>query len=81
MVQNEIEDVFDNLCRSNIYQRFHYPLYLSGLMDKVETEILENFLEQYNLDAEKPLLFDEFTYHFSIFEAVLNRNDLPIKYL
>ncbi len=81
MLKNEIEDVFNCYGNSHLYDKLHYPLYLSGAMDKIEIEMLENFLELYNFDAEKTLLFDEFTYHFSIFEAVLSRNDLPIKYL
>lgn len=81
MLQNEIEDVFNCYGNGHLYEKLKYPLYLSGAIDKIEIEMLENFLELYNFDSEKTLLFDEFMYHFRIYEAVLNLNDLPIKYL
>lgn len=81
MLQSDIEGVFDFFCSSNLYGKIQYPLYLSGTMDDIEEEILESFLEQYHFDVEKTLHFDEFKYHFNIFEGVIKRNDLPIKYI
>jgi hypothetical protein len=65
MEEQQIEDLFSFYGYSDLYKRFQVPLYVTGLLDNVETEVLEDFLEKFSFDY--PVLFDEFRFWFKYF--------------
>jgi hypothetical protein len=78
MLQRNVEDIFGYFNNSVLYKNLQYPLYLSGILDDVEEEILEIFLEQYEFTDDNPLLFDQFVFHFRTFTYVMEKNEIPV---
>ncbi|RIW32283.1 hypothetical protein D3H55_13485 [Bacillus salacetis] len=66
MLEHQVEDLFDFYGYSDLYRRFRYPLFVSGLLDKASTEELEDFFENFSFHDRQPL-FDEFRYWFQYF--------------
>jgi hypothetical protein len=69
MNEKQIEDLFDFYGYSDLYRRFQYPLYVSGLLDETDTEELEDFFEHFSFHDHQPL-FDEFRYWLQYFMVV-----------
>ncbi|MEI5908610.1 hypothetical protein WAK64_16300 [Bacillus spongiae] len=66
MTEEQMEEVFSYYGYDDLYKRFKYPLYVSGLLDDVEEEQLEDFFEEFTIEHPH-LFFDEFKYWLSYF--------------
>ncbi|MEK3797339.1 hypothetical protein MHI18_03605 [Peribacillus sp. FSL H8-0477] len=77
MESREIENVFEAAGYDFLYRNFHYQVYVSGLFEKIDNPaLLEKFLECYGFEPEQSLIFDEFAFHFRIFENLYHKNNL-----
>lgn len=80
MEADMIEDLFDASGYDFLYRKFHYQMYVTGLFDRVsDPALLESFLSCYSFENGQPLIFDEFAFHFRIFEHLYHANDLGSK--
>ncbi|RHW41656.1 hypothetical protein D1B31_08035 [Neobacillus notoginsengisoli] len=77
MTEEEMEDIFSVYGHYSLSKKLKYPLHISGALDDVETTVLESFFSWYSFDEDKPLYFDNFLYHFTIFKMIKERNILP----
>ncbi|OCA83206.1 hypothetical protein A8F94_19025 [Bacillus sp. FJAT-27225] len=77
MTEEEMADVFSLYGHGKIYEKLKYPLYVSGELDEVDRDKLESFFSWYSFDGEKPVFFDDFIYHFRLFQTITDRNILP----
>lgn len=66
MDEQQVQDLFHFYGYEDLYNRFQKPLYVTGLLDEVETETLEDFFDSFSF-YEKPPLFDEFRFWFRYF--------------
>ncbi|EDL65207.1 hypothetical protein [Bacillus sp. SG-1] len=66
MDEKQIEDLFDFYGYSDLYKRFQYPLFVTGILDETSTEELEDFFESFSFHDHHPL-FDEFRYWLQYF--------------
>ncbi|WP_226585300.1 hypothetical protein [Halobacillus litoralis] len=67
MVESQTEDIFHLYGHGDLYKRFKTPLYVTGLLDEVEEDVLEDFFENFELSSS--ILFDEFRFWFQYFSA------------
>ncbi len=75
MNERQIEDLFSFYGYSDLYNRFKTPIYVTGLLDNIETETLEDFFDTFSFEDHRPL-FDEFRYWFRYF-LVTNKSLNP----
>ncbi|MFT4412972.1 hypothetical protein ACLM5H_03835 [Fredinandcohnia humi] len=67
MTQVEIEEMFDTYGCSHLYKKLQFPLWLTGEMDEVDLEIVEEFFESYEFDKVDTILVDDFLFQFRSF--------------
>ncbi|MFJ5623772.1 hypothetical protein ACIQD3_13805 [Peribacillus loiseleuriae] len=75
MHTNETKDLFEDAGLLFLYEKFQYQLYVTNLLGKTKPEILEKFLECYEFQQNEPLFFDEFAFHFRIFQNISIKNN------
>ncbi|WP_335871007.1 hypothetical protein [Bacillus sp. 2205SS5-2] len=66
MKAKQLEEMFDYYGYDDLYQRLKYPISISGILEEVEEDQLEDFFQEFSFD-ERPLFFDEFKYWISLF--------------
>ena len=67
MNEQQLEDLFSFYGHEDLYRRFKTPLYVTGILDQADTELLEDFFENFTLDHS--ILFDEFRFWFQYYEV------------
>ncbi|MBM7701978.1 hypothetical protein [Metabacillus iocasae] len=67
MNAQQVEDIFDFYGLSPIYNQFRYRFEVFGLFDSISTELLEDFLDTYTIEA---LTFQEFHFLFLSFKHI-----------
>jgi hypothetical protein len=67
MNEQQLEDLFSFYGYENLYKRFKTPLYVTGIMDDADAELVEDFFENFTFDG--PVLFDEFRFWFQYYEV------------
>ncbi|SDH60818.1 hypothetical protein SAMN05192534_10816 [Alteribacillus persepolensis] len=77
MTTSEIEYTFYSFGYGALYHKFRYPLLVSEHLKHVDADVLEAFFTWYTFDDTKKLLFDDFIYHFRLFENICKNNSLP----
>lgn len=81
MNEQEIKDVLDHLGYYRLREELPFKLWLKGITDHCDPEELEQFLDIYQFEDEKPVTLSEFVNHFYTFMNVKRYNDLPITYM
>jgi hypothetical protein len=66
MTEQQMEDLFHYYGYEDLYKRFKTPLFVTGLLDHSDADLLEDFFDQFTF--ENPILFDEFRFWFQYFE-------------
>ncbi|WP_341357338.1 hypothetical protein [Rossellomorea sp. y25] len=67
MNEQQLQDLFSFYGYEDLYKRFKTPLYVTGIMDDADAELLEDFFENFTFDG--PVLFDEFRFWFQYYEV------------
>ncbi|WP_394218946.1 hypothetical protein [Halobacillus trueperi] len=67
MTEEQMKDVFETYGYGEVYSRFQTPLYVTGLLDDVEEEVLEDFFD--NIELTQAVFFDEFRFWFQYFST------------
>lgn len=73
MTSQQIEDVFDLFGYTPLYQKIRYPLELSGIWEEAEKEMVECFMETFEIDDH--MSFEEFSHWFDCFSVVYKQID------
>ncbi|WP_409301115.1 hypothetical protein [Peribacillus sp. SCS-155] len=70
-----VRKLFEWYDAERLFERLEYKFYVSGLFDDMDDpDVLCYFLEQYSFN-EETCLFDEFSFHFKIFQYMHRNND------
>ncbi|UII55384.1 hypothetical protein LS684_17380 [Cytobacillus spongiae] len=75
MTEEEVEAVFEENGYSKLYHQLQYKLWLNGELDLVDASLLDSFFDAYTFVEYEDLLFDEFMYHFRMYQNVCQKND------
>lgn len=67
MTKEQMQEVFETYGHGKMYTRFQTPLYVTGLLDEVEEEQLEDFFD--NIEISPHAFFDEFRFWFQYFSV------------
>ncbi|CDQ19991.1 hypothetical protein SAMN05192559_10365 [Halobacillus karajensis] len=67
MTEGQMEEVFADYGYQRLYNRFKTPLYVTGILDDVEADLLEDFFE--NIELPPSAFFDEFRFWFQYFSV------------
>lgn len=71
-----VNEVFDDAGYPDLYDKHQYKFEISGVLDHVDREMLETFLDQYSFEDAEAVYYDEFVYHLRIFKNIYERNGL-----
>ncbi|WP_174734857.1 hypothetical protein [Mesobacillus harenae] len=74
MNEEQVEDIFDWAGCSSLYKKHGFKIWVSGMMNQVDSDILESFLDHYSFEEAEELYFDEFQYHFQIYKNMYEKN-------
>ncbi|MEH7442204.1 hypothetical protein V7201_07660 [Bacillus sp. JJ1122] len=80
MEEHELEDMFDWAGLSNVYERHGYKMWLSGLGEIIDAELLDNLSNAYSFESAEAMYYDEFLFHLKIFKGICKNNELPPRY-
>lgn len=80
MGEQELEDMFDWAGLSVVYERHAYKMWLSGLEESLDAELLDNFSNAYSFESAEAMYYDEFLFHLKIFKGICKNNQLPPRY-
>ncbi len=67
MTEEQMKDVFEAYGYEELFTRFKTPLYVTGLLDEVEEDSLEDFFDTIELSSD--VFFDEFRFWFQYFSV------------
>jgi hypothetical protein len=81
MNKEQIQTVFERCGLGKMGQDLSFKLWMKGLGEKCDEEMLEDFLSTYDFMDEHSLLADDFMFHFQIFRQVIVKQDIPYHYL
>lgn len=73
MNKEQIQTVFDYCGLSKMGEVLSYKLWIKGLGESCDPDILENFLITYDLSDENIMLVDDFLFHFQIYRSAHTR--------
>lgn len=75
MNESESKELFEEAGLLFLFEKFQYQFYMTDLLGKIKPEILESFLNCYEFQQNEPLFFDEFAFHFRIFQNISIKNN------
>lgn len=67
MTIQELEEIFTVYGCNHLYKTLKFPIWLTGIMDEIEIELLEDFFESYDFESVDKIFVDEFLYQFRTF--------------
>ncbi|WP_079509318.1 hypothetical protein [Mesobacillus jeotgali] len=80
MGESEMQEMFEWAGLSNIYEKHGYKMWLSGLEDSIDAELLDHFADAYSFENAETMYYDEFLFHLRIFKNISKNNELPPRY-
>ncbi|MFT9596876.1 hypothetical protein [Mesobacillus sp.] len=80
MGEKEMQDMFEWAGLSDVYEQHGYKMWLSGLEDNIDTELLDHFSDAYSFESAETMYYDEFLFHLRIFKNIRKNNELPPRY-
>ncbi|WLR56852.1 hypothetical protein LC048_08280 [Mesobacillus subterraneus] len=80
MGEMELEDMFEWAGLSNVYEQHGYKMWLSGLEDHIDNELLDHFSDAYSFEIAETMFYDDFLFHLRIFKNIRKNNELPPRY-
>lgn len=80
MGEKEMQDMFDWAGLSDIYENHRYKMWLSGLEETMDYELLDRFSDAYSFENAEVMFYDEFLFYLRIFKGICRNNDLPPRY-
>jgi hypothetical protein len=80
MGEQQFEDMFDWAGLSDVYEKHGFKMWLSGLDEGLDAELLDHFSDAYSLENAAAMYYDEFLFHLRIFQGISKHNDLPPRY-
>ncbi|MCM3121926.1 MULTISPECIES: hypothetical protein [Bacillaceae] len=79
MGEKEMREMFEWAGLSTIYDQHGYKMWLSGLEDSIDAELLDHFADAYSFENAE-MYYDEFLFHLRIFKNIIKNNELPPRY-
>jgi hypothetical protein len=79
MGEKEMQEMFEWAGLSTIYDQHGYKMWLSGLEDSIDAELLDHFADAYSFENAE-MYYDEFLFHLRIFKNIRKNNELPPRY-
>lgn len=80
MGEKEMQEMFEWAGLSDVYDQHGYKMWLSGLEEKIDAELLDRFSDTYSFENAETMYYDEFLYHLRIFKNISKKNELPPRY-
>ncbi|RSD26135.1 hypothetical protein [Mesobacillus subterraneus] len=80
MGEKELQSMFEWAGLSDIYEQHGYKMWLSGLEDNIDSELLDRFADAYSFENAESMFYDEFLFHLRIFKGISKHNELPPRY-
>ncbi|WP_419881033.1 hypothetical protein ACN6MY_15720 [Peribacillus sp. B-H-3] len=78
----QIKEIFENSSYGFLYKKFHYQLFVSGLLDDIDdSELIERFLDSYCFEQNVNLCFDNFSFYFKTYYYSYIKHDLQNHFL
>ncbi|WP_075980087.1 hypothetical protein [Bacillus massilinigeriensis] len=77
MEKQQIADVFDNMGYHYFREKFAFKLWLNGILEGEDEELLVSFLEAFQFEDEDSFLFDEFMYFLRIYKKIHCPAEMP----
>ncbi|MBA9027652.1 MULTISPECIES: hypothetical protein [Bacillaceae] len=71
----ETKEFFEEAGLLFLFEKFQYQFYVTNLLGKSNPEILQSFLNCYEFKENEPIFFDEFAFHFRIFQNISVNNN------
>jgi hypothetical protein len=76
MENSEMKEIFDDFGWSQIYDKHHYKIWLTGLAEDLQEDVLSAYLEAYSYEDAENQCFDEMLYQLRTFKYVYEKNNL-----
>jgi hypothetical protein len=80
MGEQNLEDMFEWAGLADVYERHAYKMWLSGLEESVDAELLDNFSDAYSFESAEEMYYDEFLFHLKLFKGICKNNELPPRF-
>ncbi|WP_226641995.1 hypothetical protein [Mesobacillus subterraneus] len=80
MGEKEMQDMFEWAGLSDVYEQHGYKMWLSGLEEHIDVELLDHFSDAYSFESAETMIFDEFLFHLRIFKNISKNNELPRRF-
>lgn len=80
MGEHHLEEMFDWAGLSEVYEKHGFKMWLSGMENELDAELLDHFSDAYSLENAAEMYYDEFLFHLRIFQGIRNFNDLPPRF-
>lgn len=80
MNKEQIEDVFTRCGLGSLGEKLAYKLWVKGIGESCDEEMLEGFLLGFDVKDESTMLLDEFCFHLQLFQKVMNNEGLRALY-
>lgn len=74
--KHSLEQIFADTGQSQMFEQIGYKIWVSNEWAPEDLNILHLFLQVYWFDEEQALFVDDFFYHFRIFKAMYQFNDM-----
>ncbi|TKC18765.1 hypothetical protein [Robertmurraya kyonggiensis] len=71
MNKEQIQSTFDSCGLGKLGEDLSFKLWIKGLGENCDEDMLENFLIAYDFRDDSSMLADHFLYHFQVFKTVL----------
>jgi hypothetical protein len=80
MEKHHLENMFDWAGLSDVYDKHAFKMWLSGLEDGLDAELLDHFSDAYSLENAAAMYYDEFLFQLRLFQSITKNNDLPPRF-
>lgn len=80
MGEQHMEGMFEWAGLSAVYDKHGFKLWLTGLDEGIDAELLDRFSDAYALENANAMYYDEFLFHLRVFQGISKNNDLPPRY-
>lgn len=80
MGEKEMQEMFEWAGLSAVYEQHGYKMWLSGLEETIDAELLDRFSDAYSFESAEALYYDEFLFHLRVFKGISKNTDLPTRF-
>lgn len=70
------KEMFERAGFSTVYDQHGYKMWISGLEDSIDAELLDHVADAYSFENAETMYYDEFLFHLRIFKTISKNNVL-----